>query len=234
MRKFAFVALMAIFFTTGSYAQEEEVAPQEEAIEKYIPSSRSSFTWGVKANVSCAWERKSIDNKSRTGFSAGVFTEFKLNEHLSIQPELLYTQQGSRQYVAEGLSESKGDVYFQFDYINLPVLLKIYVYNARLSIEVGPQFGYMTRHKEKREPKNKATQRNSIPSSWVNKFDISASLGTSYIFYDSSEVAFDLSVRFNYGFLKIYDKDAVKDVNRYKNYTDNKNSVLQFGIGARF
>lgn len=222
MRKFAF-ALLAIFFAAASYAQNDTPDVQTEA---------KKFSWGFKANVNIASERNAPENRSRAGFAAGFFAEVKLNHRLSFQPEILYSQQGSFQYLYKGV-KTKGDNTLQYDYINLPLLLKIYVWQEKLSIEVGPQFGYMVRHKEKREPSRQTKRVEELKKEWMNEFDISAVIGATYKFYGP----FDVYARYTYGFTDIYKGDIAGMIEadpQKKYFVDNKNSVIQIGLGVRF
>lgn len=222
MRKFAF-ALLAIFFATVSYAQDDTPT---------VKADTKKFSWGFKANVNIASERNAPENRSRMGFAAGFFAEVKLSQRLSLQPEILYSQQGSFQYLYKGV-RTKGDVTLQYDYINLPLLLKIYVLKDKLSIEVGPQFGYMVSHKEKREPSRQAKRTEDLKKEWMNEFDISAAIGASYKFYGP----FDVYARYTYGFTDIYKGDiaGMIEADPQKRYfVDNKNSVIQIGLGVRF
>ncbi len=228
MRKFAF-ALLAIFFATVSYAQDDTAAMTDTTA---VQSDAKKFSFGFKANVNFASERNAPESRSRTGFAAGFFAEVKLNHRLSLQPELLYSQQGSFQYLYKGV-KTKGDNTLQYDYINLPILLKIYVMQDKLSIEVGPQFGYMVSHKEKREPSRQTPRVEKLKKEWMNEFDVSAAIGVSYKCYGP----FDIYARYTYGFTDIYKGDiaGMIEADPQKRYfIDNKNSVIQIGLGARF
>ena len=73
---------------------------------------------------------------SRTGYHFGAFTLFKLSK-IGIQPEVLFSKQGTK-YTA-----STGNIDANFDYINIPVILKIYLM-AGLNLQVGPQIGFVS------------------------------------------------------------------------------------------
>lgn len=188
------------------------------------------FSWGVKANINLASERNAPEDRSRTGFAAGFFAEVKLNNTLSFQPEILYSQQGSWQNLI-AYSSTSGDKIMQYDYLNLPLLLKIYVWKRKLSIEVGPQIGYLLSHKTKNTPRNGTKRIETIDKDFMNKLDVAAAVGVSYKAYGP----FDLFARYTYGFLNIYKKDTGIMSNKQQSYfIDDKNSVIQFGIAARF
>jgi hypothetical protein len=73
---------------------------------------------------------------SRTGYHFGAFTLFKLSK-IGIQPEVLFSKQGTKYTV------STQNVDANFDYINIPVILKIYL-AAGLNLQVGPQIGFVS------------------------------------------------------------------------------------------
>ena len=68
-----------------------------------------------------------------TSFHVGILTELNLLENISIQPELLYSSQGT-DYQNEEI---------KLDYLSLPVLAKFYVITDKLSLEAGPQFSFL-------------------------------------------------------------------------------------------
>ncbi|WP_306353874.1 porin family protein [Flavobacterium sp. '19STA2R22 D10 B1'] len=84
-----------------------------------------------------------IDYKNRTDFHVGAVAELKISENFSIQPELLYTAQGTKIKTAIKDFEDKTA------YISVPVLAKYYILSNRLSVEVGPQFAFLVSNKDK-------------------------------------------------------------------------------------
>lgn len=234
MRKFAF-ALLAIFFVTNTFAQEESTDSTSVEISesKAFYLKPKAVSWGVKANVNIASDRNAPENRSRTGFAAGLFMEVRLSDRFSIQPELLYSQQGSWQYLTYS-ARTSGDNVLQVDYLNLPILLKIYVYKNKLSVEVGPQFGYLLSAYEKRTPRSQTKRREKIDSDWVNDYDIAAALGVTYKIQPKKwKCPFEVYARYTYGFMDTYTDDVLQD-SQFKYFRDNKNSVIQIGMAARF
>ncbi len=73
---------------------------------------------------------------NRTGYHFGAFALFKLSK-IGIQPEVLFSKQGTK-YTA-----STGNLDANFDYVNVPIILKIYL-AAGLNLQVGPQFGFVS------------------------------------------------------------------------------------------
>ena len=99
-------------------------------------------TFGAKAgmNVSSLSNNGGLeDSKSKIGFNAGLFMNAPLAESFSIQPEVLYSQYGSKGNYTLG-----GDKYSSashLDYIAVPVMFQ---YNAtpEFYLEAGPEFGF--------------------------------------------------------------------------------------------
>jgi hypothetical protein len=57
------------------------------------------------------------ETEQRSGFHVGVYGESFISESFSIQPELLYSQQGYK------ITNSSG-TFTKLDYINLPIMLE--------------------------------------------------------------------------------------------------------------
>lgn len=102
--------------------------------------------FGIKAganisNTNISSDDYSLDTKSKFGFHGGVFFTFMFSEKLGIQPELLYSTQGSE------YDESSFDGKLTIDYVNIPVLLR-YNINETFSVHAGPQFGILLKAEE--------------------------------------------------------------------------------------
>jgi opacity protein-like surface antigen len=74
-----------------------------------------------------------IDGDALTSFHVGALVEINIFENLSLQPELLYSSQGT-EFGTEKLN---------LDYASVPVLGKFYLISEKLSLEVGPQFSFL-------------------------------------------------------------------------------------------
>jgi hypothetical protein len=149
------------------------------------------------------------DNSIRTSVHLGIFSEIIINDKFSIQPEILYSGQGYSGSATPGFSRSK------YDYLNLPVLAKIYVAD-KISIEAGPQIGFLLSAK-KRTSNDNAT----IPKQ--KTVDLGLNLGLAY---DLKNGMF-FQTRYNLGLSNINSSDNANAVK----YT---NSVIQLSVGVRF
>lgn len=86
------------------------------------------------ANVNGNFSDALADWKSTVGFCGGIFLELNIGRVLTIQPEVLYTMKGA----------DTGEGKLKFDYIEIPVLLKIRIPMGSVHpfVFAGPAFGW--------------------------------------------------------------------------------------------
>lgn len=149
------------------------------------------------------------DNSIRTGVHVGLLAEIIVSEKFSIQPELLYSGQGFSDNGVIGYSR------YKFDYINLPVLAKFYLTKS-ISLETGPQVGFLISSKNKTDLTNFSVKKQST-------IDFGLNLGAGYEL--KNNVFFQ--ARYNLGLTNVNDNPASSAVK----YT---NSVIQFSVGYLF
>jgi len=99
-----------------------------------------------------------LDPRLYTGFSAGVFANYKVNDNFSIQPEVIYSRKGSNFEEFKFESERyqfaqifKLDLYIKTDWIEIPILA-MYQINKDLAILGGPYIGFYLSGKVVAEP----------------------------------------------------------------------------------
>ena len=75
-----------------------------------------------------------------TGLNVGGFASIPFNARFAFQPEVLYSQQGSK------ASEDGSQATLKLDYVNVPLLAKINLSSGQnpVSLLVGPQIGFRT------------------------------------------------------------------------------------------
>jgi hypothetical protein len=88
------------------------------------------------ANTDISSDQFTLETKSKIGFHGGVFVNFMLSDKMGIQPELLYSLQGSEYDIPSV------DGNLKLGYLNVPVLFR-YNINDMFSIHAGPQFGFL-------------------------------------------------------------------------------------------
>ncbi|WP_372937384.1 porin family protein [Seonamhaeicola sp.] len=132
------------------------------------------------------------DRNSLFGFHIGGFAEFKLNETFSIQPELLYSTQGS---------EAENTVKVKVDYLTIPLMTKYYL-SEKFSLEAGPQMSFLVNDKAKFND-------SSIPDAETDasSFDFGLNLGLGYAI-NSNLFA---QTRYNYGITTVTENPDIKN-----------------------
>ena len=167
------------------------------------------ITFGIKGGLNVSDFLGDIKNNTfRTSVHLGVFSEIMISDNFSLQPELLYSGQGYSGRVLPGFSRSK------YDYINFPVLAKIYI-AKKISIEAGPQIGFLVSAKEKT-----SDDKINIPNQKTVDFGLNLGLA-----YDLKNGVF-FQTRYNLGLSNI---NSGSNVNAFK-YT---NSVIQVSVGIK-
>jgi len=204
MKLFKFLSAGALMFGAVAVSNAQDNASNKDSM---APS------FGVKGGVNFATVTGSdIDTPdSRTSFHVGVVAEFPLADIFSIQAEALYSGQGF-DFDFAGPDGDKAE--FQLDYINVPVLAKVYVVKG-LSIEAGPQFSFLVNEEVDLNPNSNDGDFN-LDEAETFEFGIAAGLTFQ------TDMGLFATGRYNVGLTEIY-----KDV-------DAKNSVFQLGIGYKF
>jgi hypothetical protein len=102
-------------------------------------ASQAHAQLGIKGGINQAVlsGRVGEDATYKTYFHAGIFYEAKVLGPLSIQPELLYSLQGSQLKGTSTVTDYKT----QLNYIQVPILVKATI--GPVYVEAGPQFGYL-------------------------------------------------------------------------------------------
>jgi hypothetical protein len=173
---------------------------------------------GVKAGPNFA----TIDTKAsagenyenRTGFHGGAFFLVKAGK-IGIQPEVIFSQQGSKVEIDSKSFESN------FSYINIPVMLKLYTI-AGINIQAGPQFGFVT--SAEAPIREQLEYRVEDVKDDMKSSDLTLGLGLGW------DLPFGLTIdaRYNLGLSKIYD-----DAPNPQQSTDAKNQVFQLSLGYK-
>lgn len=143
------------------------------------------------------------DWKSTVGFCGGIFLEFNFGRVLTLQPEVLYTMKGA----------DTGEGKLKFDYIEIPVLLKLRLPTGDVHpfVFAGPAFGFTLK-----------SALEGIELEDFPKSDYSAVIGGGLQLGSS----FHIDVRYTMGLQKLEIPDL--------ELIDIKNGVLSATIGLAF
>ncbi len=178
-------------------------------------STASSVRFGVKGGVNFATVTgDDFDSPDyRTNFNIGALVELPVADMFAVQLEALYSGQGFKSDVNGGVLGGDGKVEYQVDYINVPVLAKIYATKG-LSFEVGPQMDF----KVNEEIDTDENDGNTIETSEAKDFQLGIAGGLTF----QTEAGFFASGRYTYGLT-----DMLED-------GDVHSSVFQVGVGFKF
>lgn len=209
--------VVLLLFTINTIAQETESETESETKnETETKTLIDKLKFGVKGGFTFATITKGDFKQgpdARICFYLGGYMEVPIiDDSFSIQTEILYSQQGfERNYSLSGI-DYKSE--YHIDYINIPVLAKLYILKG-FSFEAGPQFGFKINEKADLDTTNDEEGGNLDE---INSFDISVALGFTFQF----EEGFFVNGRFNRGFTEVITN------------SDSKNAVIQMGIGYKF
>ena len=145
----------------------------------------------------------------RHSFHIGLYGESFVTEAFSIQPELVYSQQGYE------LSDDGGRYKQILNYINLPIMLKVYP-SEGFFMEAGPQIGLAITHKE--EFDGGFTLFDTSQEFEPNSFDWGVNFGAGF----KTDTGVTLGVRYHLGLGDVYDEGKPQ------------NRVWQFSLGFDF
>lgn len=179
---------------------------------------------GIKAGVNGAilnGENIDMDTRYKTSYHVGAFARIPVLGPLSIQPEVLYSLQGSEFRSALANYDTK------LHYLNVPILAHVKV--GPVYVEGGPQFGLLLGAREDGTLRISAADGygpvNRDAASNYKKTDFSLAAGAGF------EVGpFILGARYTAG---LNDVNDVRDLNG-ANDPRLKNRVIQGFVGLKF
>jgi Outer membrane protein beta-barrel domain len=172
---------------------------------------RAQVQFGVKAgyNLTTLTGSRTTGFDSKSGFSGGVLAAVPLFNSFYLQPEIVYSGQGS------SFTDGSQKINLNYDYLNVPVLFKYQNPNG-LFAETGPQVGFLLSAKGKQ---NGITE---DIKDFTQSVDFSWAFGLGY---KIPNINLGIDIRYNLGL-----------TNTAKDLGDEtaKNSVFQFGLFYMF
>lgn len=169
------------------------------------------------------------DENMKIGYHLGFFAKMPLGDLLSLQPELLYTNTGSRityggSNLADLLGIDPGEVRFNLNYVQVPVALGINV--GPLNVHAGPYLSYLVSANvtDLNTSDLNSTELIQLDADDFNRIDYGVLVGVGF---DVGTVT--IGARYNYGLREIGASGIAG------NLTNNsRNSVGQIYIGFGF
>lgn len=171
------------------------------AQDNAIPKSNAGIKGGY--NLAAVSFDGDGETEQRHGFHIGIYGESFISESFSVQPELMYSQQGYK------ITNSGGTFTQKLDYINLPLMLKAYP-SKNFFLEAGPQIGVAVSHKEEYDGLFSGSQEYD-----PNSFDWGLNFGGGF----KTDSGISLGARYHLGLGDLYDQGKAQ------------NRVWQFSIG---
>ncbi len=153
------------------------------------------------------------ENTGRVGFHVGGLIEISLNEKFAIQPELLFSTQGS--------NINSGERELRLNYLQLPVMGKYKIVKG-LSAEAGPVLGYLLSAKFNGLVNSEDGRETIDIKDGYKSVNVALGIGASYKL--KSDIFFGL--RYNIGLSNINNEDFTS--------AKTKNNVFQLSVGYLF
>lgn len=198
------------------------------AVFAFAFTNAQDVKFGLKGGLNLSnWtgDTEGVDLKARVGFSAGAFTLIKLSEKVSLQPEVVYSTQGSKidNFTANvGGTDYTGDINLNLSYINVPVMFKYYV-AEKFNLEVGPQIGFLTSAKAVTKLNGyNQTDTQDVKDNFET-VDFGVNFGAGFDF----DAHFSAGIRYNAGLANISKTEPGDDSKMH-------NSVLSLSLGYKF
>lgn len=154
-------------------------------------SANAQLKFGVKAGLNLANLGGDMeDTKMKIGLMVGGFANYAINDQLSIQPELMFSQAGAKYEVLDETYK------MNLNYIVLPVMLK-YSFGA-INLQAGPQLGFLLSAEDDGEDIKE----------FLKSTDLGLNIGAGYQIMENLGV----EARYNLGLSNIVDEgdDEVK------------------------
>lgn len=169
------------------------------------------------------------DESNKVGLHFGIFTKIPVTDLISFQPELLYTNTGSKvSYggtdIEDLLGIEPGELRFNLNYIQLPLALTANL--GPLNIHAGPYVSYLVSANVKnlRYSNLSGSESTTLDRNDFNKFDYGLLGG---IGFDVRNVT--IGVRYNYGLHGVGNNGIARTLTN-----KSKNSVAQLYLGFGF
>ena len=200
MKKLLLITVITVFIGTIAHSQE--------------------IRFGIKGGVNMSYLGGDSDGNFSLTFGTridahfGGLVEIPLSEKFALQPEVLYSSEGSDYSILFGPSYE-----LKLNYIRVPVLAKYYIIEG-LSVELGPSFGFLI--SAKRDGYNYEEGEDDDELKKYKSFDTAIAIGASY----RLPMGIFFSLRFNAGLMDINDRDGF-DIK-------NQMNVFQISTGYSF
>src|SRR5687768_5771463 len=150
--------------------------------------AQSQANFGLKGGINIASTTNSEGDQSgsRVGFHAGLLGHIHLSPEFSLQPEIVYSSQGSK-YTTD-VTGTPVEHQLSLNYVNIPLLLQ-YNFENGFRLQTGPQVGFLASVTDKVQ----GAETGFFTSDDFKSTDFSWSFGLGYL----SSSGFGIDGRYN-------------------------------------
>jgi hypothetical protein len=175
-----------------------------------LNAQRADF--GIKGGLNLSSWSNNNDSRgyaNRVGYHAGVFSQVHLSPFFAIQPEVVYSSQGTK-YTDVANREHN----LQLNYINIPVMAQVKV-GGGLYAQAGPQIGFLMGVKDKVGD----VETDFFTTDDFKKTDVALGFGLGF----AGASPFGIDARYNLGLTNLNEGGG----------NNIKNNTLQIGLTYR-
>ncbi|HSD13017.1 MAG TPA: porin family protein [Flavobacterium sp.] len=193
-------------------------------VKAQVKQSASNTRFGIKGGMNVATlTGDEEDTKSLIGLHIGGIVECKINDKFAIQPELLFSMQGTKYEYSgyDGFETYYAEDKFKLNYLNIPIMAKYYA-AKKFYIEAGPQIGFLLSARYEYSDSVYGSGEEDAKD-YVKSVDFGLNIGAGFDFTDNVFAG----VRYNFGLSNIND---FEDDDDFKSH----NGVLSISAGYKF
>ncbi len=198
-------------------------------------AQQTGVQFGAKAGMSLALLDGLINGSAqfKPGLAVGAFARWRPSARFAIQPELVFSQQGTD--VSNSYSGNSAKSQINLSYLNVPVLLKIYLGNV-VNLQVGPQVGLLLSGRRTGQVgyysgssgNGYITTDEDVAKNYRGDLALCGGLGVDL----KNGLLF--SARLNYGLTDINNNEADKTSRQYLGIGGLHNRGFEFALGYAF
>lgn len=166
------------------------------------------------------------DESMKLGLNFGVFGKIPISNFLAVQPEVLYSNVGSKityggSNLENALGIEPGEVRFNLNYVQVPIALAANV--GPLNIHAGPYFSYLlsANVKDLESSSLNTTDLVELDTDDFNRLDYGVMFGVGF-----DVQSFTIGARYNHGLREIGNSGIAGSLTE-----NSKNGVAQIYIG---
>jgi len=172
----------------------------------FVNGQDTGIKFGVKGGVQFTNFVGDLTYNNKTGFFIGGLVDLPVSDNFHVQPELMYSMEGSEYDFDFGFGQNESFDY-GISYIRIPVMAKYYVIQG-LSLQAGPEIAF------------KIGAENDIADDSIKSTDFGIGAGAGY----ELPIGLMFDIRYNLGLANISENED----------GDVKNVGIQLGVGYRF